>query len=60
MNLIKFRTTVATRWAGSSGSFPPGPLQFARYHSWLAHLRVAIFHVRIVTALALHAHPLTN
>ncbi|KRZ48590.1 hypothetical protein T02_3994 [Trichinella nativa] len=30
---------VTTRWAGSSGSLPPGPLQFARYHSWPARLR---------------------
>ncbi|KRY31538.1 hypothetical protein T01_16087 [Trichinella spiralis] len=51
---------VTTHWAGSSGSLPPGPLQFARYHSWPARLRVAIFHVRIVTALAHHARQLTN
>ncbi|KRX38347.1 hypothetical protein T05_6455 [Trichinella murrelli] len=35
----KFCTFVTTRWARSSGSLPPGPLQYARHHSWPAPLR---------------------
>ncbi|KRX33059.1 Retrovirus-related Pol polyprotein from transposon gypsy [Trichinella murrelli] len=33
------KTFVTTRWARSSGSLPPGPLQYARHHSWPAPLR---------------------
>ncbi|KRX76121.1 hypothetical protein T06_16731 [Trichinella sp. T6] len=49
-------------WFASSGSTPVRPLSLLAGSSSLARsrLRVAIFHVRIVRALALHARPLTN